>query len=101
MPITLGEKIRTKFPTRIPVIFEPSNGVDLVKTKFLVPDDTTVSQMMTILRKYVQVGKCEAIFLMINNVLPANSEILSTIYEKHKNEEDMLVIAVTKENTFG
>lgn len=101
MQPTLGGKLRNKFPTRIPVVFVPTDGLEIQKTKFLVPGDANISQVMSILRKYVNVGKCEALFLMINNVLPPSTEILSVIYDKNKDMNDMLIINVTKENTFG
>lgn len=49
-----GEKIRRKYPDRIPVIVERapnSNLRDLDKKKYLVPSDLTIGQFYFLIRK--------------------------------------------------
>lgn len=49
-----GDKIRRKYPDRIPVIVEKapnSNLKDLDKKKYLVPSDLTIGQFYFLIRK--------------------------------------------------
>jgi len=97
-------RIKKKYPDRIPVIVEKaqqSNIPDLDKHKYLVPKDITVSQFIYVLRKRVKIKAEEAIFLFINNSLPTSSELMSTIYENNKDEDQFLYATFSGENTFG
>ncbi|XP_017299195.1 uncharacterized protein LOC103508318 isoform X2 [Diaphorina citri] len=52
-----GEKIRRKYPDRVPVIVEKAPKArigDLDKKKYLVPSDLTVGQFYFLIRKRVQ-----------------------------------------------
>tara|TARA_B110000046_G_C12856650_1_gene340002 strand:- start:97 stop:399 length:303 start_codon:yes stop_codon:yes gene_type:complete len=100
MPATLSEKLLSKHPNRIPIIFESKN-IELAKTKFLVPNDITVAQTMAILRNYTKVKSYEALFMLINNTLPVSSTSLSELYDTNKDKDGILHICITKENTFG
>lgn len=54
-----AEKMRRKYPDRIPVIVEKSpkaRFADLEKSKFLVPSDLTVGQFYFLVRKRIQVS---------------------------------------------
>merc|ERR1712070_216601 len=74
----VADRIRAKYPDRIPVIVEKapkSDAPDIDKKKFLVPADITVG-------KFVY-------------------EIMSHIYAKYKDEDGFLYITYSGENTFG
>jgi GABA(A) receptor-associated protein len=62
-------KILEKYPNRIPIICEKDpkcklNEID--KTKYLVPNDLTLSQFTFIVRKRLQIDKNSALFLLVN-----------------------------------
>jgi len=101
MQTSLGTKLREKHPDRIPIIFESKKDIQLLKTKMLIPSDSTIAQVMTIVRKYIKIKKCDALFLFIDNIIPTNTETVGSLYEKHKNEDNLLEIIISKESTFG
>ena len=101
MQTNLGTKLREKHPDRIPIIFIPKKDLPLLKTKMLIPDNSTIAQVMTIVRKYIELKKCDGIFLFINDIIPTNTETICSLYDKHKTDEGVLEIVVSKESTFG
>jgi GABA(A) receptor-associated protein len=97
-------RIIRKYPDRIPVIVEkaPTSQIpDLDKHKFLVPTDLTVAQFIYIIRKRIKLSPDQAIYIFINNTLPTTSELMSQLYEKHKDESGFLMILYSGESTFG
>ncbi len=99
------EKIRIKYPDKIPLFIYRSKKdktlEDISKNKFLVPDNLTIGQFMTIVRKRLTLKEDVALFLFVNNTIPCSSESISSIYEKHKNDDGMLVLEYCGENVFG
>jgi len=98
------EIIKEKYPNYIPIIVRPKdNTIKLIKHKFLVGGDVTIGQFLSILRKKMKNLKpAEAIYLFINNKIPASSELLSSIYQSNLDETtQMLYMTICKENTFG
>ena len=99
-------RIRGKYPDRIPVIRErcPQSNKDVPdidKKKYLVPSDLTVGQFVYVIRKRIKMNPEKALFLFIDNKLPPTSEIMSTIYDEHKDDDGFLYIQYSGENTFG
>ena len=97
-------RIKKKYPDRIPVIVEKAQHCDMPdidKHKYLVPKDLTVSQFIYVIRKRVKIKAEEAIFLLINNSAPASSELMSTVYENNKDEDQFLYAKFSGESTFG
>ena len=99
-----AERIRSKYPDRIPVIVEknPKNQIaDIDKHKFLIPSELTIGQLMFIIRKRINLNQEQAIFLFVNNRLPQATEQVSSIYDKEKDEDGFLYIHYSGENCFG
>lgn len=99
-----SQNILSKYPGRIPVIVSKSKSSklnDIDKKKFLVPSDLTVGQFMYVIRKRIKMSPSEAIFLYINNTLPATMSSLRSIYDAHKNIDGFLYIEYNGEETFG
>lgn len=98
-------KILAKYPDRIPLIVEkvPNNSIlpQIRKTKFLVPDDITITQFMFIVRKYLKLDPSVSIYLFCDGVIPNASETISTTYINHKDADGFLYIFYAGENTFG
>ena len=71
-----AERIRSKYPERVPVICEKdarSDIPDIDKKKYLVPADLTVSQFTWVIRKRIKLPPESAMFLFINDHLPQAS----------------------------
>merc|ERR1712072_1204988 len=65
-----GEKIRRKYPDRVPVIVDKSPKArigDLDKKKYLVPSDLTVGQFYFLIRKRISL----------------RPEVLGSLYQEH------------------
>jgi GABA(A) receptor-associated protein len=99
-----SSRIRTKYPNRIPVIVERSKNSDIPdidKHKFLVPADLSVAQFVYIIRKRINLTPEKAIFIFINNQLPATSSIMSQLYSQHKHDDGFIYFLYSGESSFG
>mmetsp|Transcript_30314 Transcript_30314/g.69964 ORF Transcript_30314/g.69964 Transcript_30314/m.69964 type:complete len:122 (+) Transcript_30314:92-457(+) len=99
-----AQRMREKYPDRIPVIVEKAAGSDILdidKKKYLVPTDLTVGQFVHVIRKRIKLTSEKAIFIFVNNVLPPTAAVMSTLYEEQKDEDGFLYITYNGENTFG
>jgi hypothetical protein len=97
--------IKTKYPDYIPIILrtKSKSNIQLNKIKYLVGEDITVVQFLSIIRKKIHnFNKSDSIFLFINNSLPVQHNTLGNLYKLYKDAEThMLFVTVCKENTFG
>jgi len=99
-----GEKIRKKYPDRVPVIVEKAKYcrlADLDKKKYLVPCDLTVSQFYFLIRKRVHLKPEDALFFFIDNIIPSTSETMGALYEKHKEADNFIYISYSEESVYG
>uniref|UniRef100_A0A7S3BEQ2 Autophagy-related protein n=1 Tax=Prasinoderma singulare TaxID=676789 RepID=A0A7S3BEQ2_9VIRI len=99
-----AQRIREKYPDRIPVIVERSDKSDISdidKKKYLVPADLTVGQFVYVIRKRIRLSPEKAIFIFVNGVLPPTAALMSAVYEEHKDADGFLYIQYSGENTFG
>jgi len=83
-----GEKIRRKYPDRVPVIVEKSPKArigDLDKKKYLVPSDLTVGQFYFLIRKRISLRPEDALFFFVNNVIPPTSATMGSLYQVDNN----------------
>lgn len=100
-----SSKILRKYQGKIPIIVEKGkhkSTPDINKNKFLVPEDLTVGQFLTVLRKRIDLSEEEALFLFINgSILPPTSALLSQLYAAHKDEDNFMYMTYCCENTFG
>merc|ERR1711911_94622 len=99
-----GEKIRRKYPDRVPVIVEKSPKArigDLDKKKCLVPSDLTVGQFYFLIRKRIHLRPEDALFFFVNNVIPPTCATMGTLYQEHHEEDYFLYIAYSDESVYG
>jgi GABA(A) receptor-associated protein len=99
-----AERIRAKYPDRVPVICEKADRSDIPdidKKKYLVPADLTVGQFHYVIRKRIKLAPEKALFLFCNNSIPPNASLMSTVYEEQKDEDGFLYIQYSGESTFG
>lgn len=102
--ITEAKKIREKFPDKIPIIIESIQGSDtlqLDKIKYLVPFDTTVGQLILILRERMKLAPQKTMFLFINNnILPTN-KLMGEIYDQYKSNDYFVYGFIASDNFYG
>lgn len=97
-------RIRSKYSDRIPVIVEKgknSNIPEIDKKKYLVPSDLTVGQFLYVIRRRIHLSSEKAIFLFINGKLPSITQLMSTIYREHMDNDGFLYVTYRGENVFG
>lgn len=97
-------RIRAKYPERVPIIVKKTAGSDLKnidKSKYLAPVDMTLSQFIVIIRKSIKIESDKAIFVFIENILPPLTSTMAYLYEHMKNEDGFLYIYYNGESTFG
>lgn len=99
-------RLRIKYPDRIPIICEISKGsettIQLDRHKYLVPYDLTIGQLLIILKKRNQLDASQSLYLFTEDTtLSPCSELISSLYKIHKNEDGFLYLIVAVEMSFG
>ena len=95
--------IKAKFPTKIPVIVEPSNAraPKIDRYKYLIQSDFTIGQFIYMVRGRIKSAPEEAIFFFINGKLPVMSAMVSDLYTSDRDQDGFLYFTYSLENTFG
>ena len=100
--------IISKYPDRVPVYVRKApnakdNIDDLEKHNYLIPVDMTMGNFLCVIRKHVKLSPSQAIFIFVakKGVLVPNSSMFGEIYKQYVDEDKMLHIEYTGENTFG
>ncbi|EEB15221.1 microtubule-associated proteins 1A/1B light chain, putative [Pediculus humanus corporis] len=101
-----ADAIRKKFPTKVPIIVDrfhkESNLPQLEKSKFLVPQEITMSQFVTIIRNRMKLGSNQAFYLLVNNrSMLSLSKTLSEVYKDHKEKDGFLYMTYASQEVFG
>jgi microtubule-associated protein 1 light chain len=97
--------IRNKFPDKIPVIierFHKERTLPLMeKKKFLVPQELTMSQFVTIIRNRMTLSPNQAFYLLVDNKgIVSMSMSLAEVYEKKKSQDGFLYISYASQGNF-
>lgn len=100
------ENILKKHPDRIPIIIEkdPKAQIkDIDCSKFLVPKNLTVQELIYLIRKKLDLSKQASLFMLVNGNKSVTGEAgLQETYEKYKDKDDgYLYIIYTSELTWG
>lgn len=99
-----ADRIRLKYPDRIPVIAEKAekSGIpDIDKKKYLVPADLTMGQFVYVIRKRIKLPADQAIYTFVANTLPPSAALMSQVYKEHADEDGFLYVTYSGESTFG
>jgi hypothetical protein len=98
----------TKYPNNIPVILEKSSTdkilPDITKTKYIMPKDMTVSNIIQILRTNMKgsVNEYSGIYLICDeNIMLSGAQSVEYLYNNYKNKDGFLYIQYCGENVFG
>jgi GABA(A) receptor-associated protein len=101
----VSRKIVEQYPDRVPVIVEKDPRArlnDIDKKKFLAPADISVAKFIGEIRKHIQLGRQESLFVFVaDNVMPQPNSTMSQVYAQHKDEDGFLYIIYSAENSFG
>uniref|UniRef100_H2YT99 Microtubule-associated proteins 1A/1B light chain 3C n=1 Tax=Ciona savignyi TaxID=51511 RepID=H2YT99_CIOSA len=98
--------IREKFPTKIPIIVERYKKERylpfLDKTKYLVPQEMTMSQFATIIRNRMSVGSSQAVYLTVDKRhMPGMALTMAEIYNDNLDEDGFLYMTYASQEMFG
>ena len=98
--------MKDKYPKNVPVIVDKGSQdkilPDIDKNKFLVPGDLEFGKFIAVIRRRLKIDSTIAIFTFVGkNVLAMTSETMSSVYDKHKDEDGFLYVTYCGENTFG
>mgnify|MGYP001283531387 FL=1 len=104
--INEGKKLKERYPEKTSVICERSPSEkrlqNLDKNKYLVPNDLTFGQFKYVIRKRMKVDSSVAIFfLYYDNTMPLDSMLMSQVYEDRKDEDGLVYVLYSSENTYG
>lgn len=102
-----SQRLLNKYPDRVPVIIENNKLnkseyiIEKSKSKYLIPKELHVSELIILIRKNIKMDSSKAIFIFVDNVLvPLNSNV-GSIYNLYKNPDGFLYVTFSCENTFG
>ncbi|XP_037678045.1 microtubule-associated proteins 1A/1B light chain 3C isoform X2 [Choloepus didactylus] len=98
--------IRAKFPSKIPVVVERYPREKFLplldKTKFLVPQELTMTQFLSILRSRLVLRTTEAFYLLVNNKsLVSTSVTMAEIYRDYKDKDGFVYMTYASQEMFG
>ena len=94
------DNLLKKYPTKVPIILE-SKDIELFQQKFLVEKDISFGQFAAMVRTKNKLKSNQGLIFFIDNTLPPNSHLLSTLYTEHKSQDKVLYINVRAESVFG
>lgn len=97
-----------RYPDRCPIFIRKNPDArddipDIDKHKFLVGYDLTVSQLIMIIRKRINLVSSQGIYIFVNNELVPSSMQISELYKLHCHSAKYPAIFITYqcEDTFG
>lgn len=105
--VSESERVRTKYPDRIPIIVELSknSNSEIIpkggKYKYLVPDSITVGQFLYTIRQKLSLNPSRAIYIFFGNSLPPTHMTIGEIDENTISKSGFLMAILASENTFG
>jgi len=96
-----SNRIKKKYPKRIPIIVEGDKQVELKKNKYLVPYGMSIAMFIHHLRKSVALEADEGFFLFVEGTLPAIAGTMGALYIEYKRSDGFLYCLICKESTYG
>ncbi|GIY61756.1 hypothetical protein CDAR_36821 [Caerostris darwini] len=91
---------------RIPVIVTPGRHLrnthpDLSFERFMLPVELQVYQLLNILRRRLEMGNHEALFVYIKQTIPTPSQTMLELYNDFQSEDGYLYFTFSPEEVFG
>jgi GABA(A) receptor-associated protein len=100
------ERLRVKYPERVPVIMIRSPKIDpsfppLERAKYLVPRSLTLGMFSYVVRKHMTLPPEKALFLFVENFLVPSTALMGDLHARFKSADEGLRIVYMSEATFG
>lgn len=98
-----ADRIISKYPDRVPIIVEASNGckLEIDKKKYLVPKDLSMGQFLFVIRKRLKLPAEKALFVFVGNSIAPSTQTLAVLYDQHVSSDGFLKMTFSEENVFG
>ena len=98
-----SSRLLERYPDKRPVILiKGSKDIpEIDRFKYMVNCDMTISEFLFTIRKHIKISKDQAIFLMVNNRIVKQSDLIKTVYNSEKDPDGLLYITYMVESTFG
>lgn len=101
----VAKKIIQSYPDRIPVVIEAMDNKTpiAIKEKYLVPRNSTVSNLMINVRRHVRnLASGQELFFFVNqSKLIGPGTEMNDLYKQYKNDDGFLYITYSLENAYG
>lgn len=98
-------RLLKKFYPKLPIIIDRHRTSDpsINKSKYLIDPEITIGNLLTIIRRRIQLNPNEAIYLFVNNEIVSVQSTILEVYQQSqlKNPDGFLYIVYCLENTFG
>lgn len=100
------DEIIKKHPHKVPIIIERAKNEKslglLDKSKFLVPEELTMSQLTTIIRRRLHLTDIQSFYLIVNRrTMVSASMTLAEVYRSDKDTDGFLYITYASQEMFG
>jgi GABA(A) receptor-associated protein len=99
-----AEKLRNKFPDRVPVIVERSPTASigqLDENKFLLPWDLTVGQFYYIIRQRLNMRPEDALYFYIKYTSPYKNATMGAVYQLLRYFDFVLYVSYSDSSVYG
>jgi GABA(A) receptor-associated protein len=97
--------IRRQYPGKVPIIIErapiATDMPTIQKNRYLVPDSMTFGQFIYVIRRQLTLPPEKALFIFVDNSLPAASTFISEIYTRYSSPDGFIYMLYSGESTFG
>jgi hypothetical protein len=84
-------------------IFKFPNLPKIDKSKLLISQDMTISNIIRLLKSNIKINESTSIYIIISgkNIMLSGSQSIFSIYQEHKNDDGFLYLEYCTENVFG
>ena len=100
------EYLMKKYPNKVLLyVYITNTDVNIPLEKFIISKDKTFGDFFMEIKKYITLGSKESLVYFIGGrdetVIPCMNDKINYLYQKHKLDNGVLYVSISKENTFG